>query len=209
MIKGKLLTEFGPLEFNFPEMETRESARDYIKEQLKKERTFQFAEGKLLELWPDTKIYGLEIWEEISKEDPTAVEDPFKPPAPGLDIKPADRFFKRDGSVEFLGNMLEIKFQGYVGLYKDYYLPVYINAGSNEEFATIALNPDNLVKALELWAAEYLNGEEEEIVVPAGEFAGWEEAKEYIKDYVNQVEERIVPKDQKNAKAAYGIRSEE
>jgi len=210
MMKAKLLTNIGPLEYNFPEMKTREDVRTYVNKKLKGDRLFQFTDGKLLEIYEDMEIFGLEVWEEI-EENTTAGEDPFKPPAPGLDLKKEEKFFRREGKTTYLGHDIIIKFQGCVGQYKIYYLPVFIETDRNkvEVRQDLALSPDNLKSTLKDWATRNLKGETEEIVIPPGELGGWEEAKEYLKDYVETVEERIVPEENKNAKAVYGLRSKE
>jgi len=210
MMKAKLLTNIGPLEYNFPEMETREDVRDYVNKKLAGDMIFQFAEGRLLEIYEDMEIFGLEVWEEI-EEDPTAGEDHFKPPAPGLDLKRSEKYFRREGKTSYLGHDIVIKFQGMAGQYKIYYLPVFIETDRNkvEVRQDLALSPDNLKTTLKEWAKRHLNGQTEEIVTPPGELGGWEEAKEYLKDYVETVEERMVPEEKKNAKAAFGFRSKE
>ena len=199
MIKGEIKTDGMTYSIDLDNFDDVNKAYDHIKQILEGDRVFK-NDVAILEIGEAAQIKHIRVFKTALYVPPVEDHQAEGPEDP-------KGFYEFDGgSCTFLGHKLRLKGQAYEKDGFTYFLPMEIN----DQPALNVLGRDKLEELTYYWASSQgYDPKTYSILMPAQQLPDYEEAVEYIRDYVAEVEEgqEYEPK-APNAKAWQGWKNE-
>lgn len=203
MIKGEIRTDTMTYDISLNGFDDVEKAYDHIKATLEGDRTFR-AEGGILEIGEAAQIKHIRVYVAQLYAGPI-IEDPVEID----DVEEGNKgLFEFDaGRCTYLGHKLHLRGQAYEKNGHTWYLPMEING----QPALDVLGRDKLEELTYYWiCSQGLQQGSYTILLPIQPLPDYEEARDYILDYVREEEadQEPTPTGKPNAKAWQGWKGE-
>lgn len=206
MIKGEIRTDAATYDLDLNQFDDVEAAYDYVKEILEGDRVFRSDSG-ILELGDAAQLKHIRVYR-ATPYVPPFMQDQAEGPADDAIVDPnKPRFYEVVlDRAKYLGNTINMKCQAFTKNGHTWYLPMEING----QPAYDVLGAKNMEEFIDYWNMSKGTADDRyTVIVPPQQLPDYEEAREYIKDFIAEVEadQEYEPK-APNAKAWQGWKGE-
>lgn len=193
----ELRTNVGNIDFNV-NAEDLAAAADIVNKGLSNRPAVFEGQDARIEIKEGMEIYFMQITRD--QTDRHLKRNPLHQELLGKSIQPRRGDFKETLKDTFLGQEITIEAQAYANNDRYYYVPMRVNDLPAYE----VIDRHNLAEVMKQRLKE--NGPKDfKVLMPPAIIPTWEEAVEYIKDYIKE-EEKAELKQDKNAVAFWGWR---
>lgn len=197
MIKAEIRTDAGDYKIELNYVKTLKEGWEIVTETLRAGAPFDPGNHELLVICPGAIMKHIRVYQEDDDVIPFMEDDAFE-------VLPAAQesgaYVFNTANCLYLGNSVKATLQVLNTKYRAYFLPMEINGKP----ALDMLNPKKLEEFVTYWAhSEGLKEDRFTVVVPQQQLPDYEEALDYLKDYVKETQEPVAVQD-RNAKAWQG-----
>lgn len=193
----ELRTNVGNIDFNV-NAEDLAAAADFVNKGLSNRPAVFEGQDARIEIKEGMEIYFMQITRD--QTDRHFKRNPLHQELLDKSIQPRREDFKETLKGTFLGQEITIEAQVYINNDRYYYVPMRVNDLPAYE----VIDRHNLAEVMKQILKE--NGPKDfKVLIPPAIIPTWEEAVEYIKDYIKE-EEKAELKQDKNAVAFWGWR---
>lgn len=193
----ELRTNVGNIDFNV-NAEDLAAAADFVNKGLSNRPAVFEGQDARIEIKEGMEIYFMQITRD--QTDRHFKRNPLHQELLSKSIQTGKKGFKETMKDTFLGQEITIEAQVYVNNDRYYYVPMRVNDLPAYE----VIDRHNLAEVMKQRLKE--NGPKDfKVLIPPAIIPTWEEAVEYIKDYIKE-EEKAELKQDKNAVAFWGWR---